>query len=219
MIYTKSELEAFRIVKADLDFIDEQWNDSIDDDSLRRFSSVLRNLLVDEGGLMQKVISLLNLDYFVYASHSPLLKKNLNDYIFFASGGATYHGMTLSDVSEFKRILTPFEIKKGLDSKSPLSSKFKLSQFLNAICIIHESEIFTRIDLIKFVSNKLGGAHYELDEKKLARMRHLVTAKNLYTIGGKNSIYFEFLSIGQLISNSKYTRKIKNKIASILEKD
>jgi len=218
MIFSKAQLEAMRIVHSDLDFIAKEWTDQVDDDTLRRFSATLRQLLVDEGGLMQKVEDWIQTKCYVQASSRNMENAGSDDTAFFSTGGARFNGMTIQDITISNRVLDAKEIRDNYSNNSrPRLVKYSIEKYLSAPCITYEGETFNRTDLIKFVANKLGGTHYELEKKKLARMRSLDNAKEQIYIAGKSSIYYEFLSIGQTIVKSKYTNKLKKKIRLILE--
>ena len=213
MNFSKSQKEAMRIVLADLEFIKKEWNNKANDDDLRRFSSTLRQLLIDEGGLIQKIQGWLGLKCYIQSSLNPLLQNKIEEINFYSAGGAEYNGMRIQEMIELSRALNPDEIKKRFGQQTkPQLQKYTLDSYLLVPCIVYEGNVFNRVELIKFVANKLGGAHYEIDPKKMARMRFLDVAKNRYQIGGKSSIYFEFLSIGQTISNGKYIDRLKKKI-------
>ncbi len=101
-------------------------------------------------------------------------------------------------------------------SKATILVKYRLENYLTTSCLVYNGETFNRIELIKFIANKLGGTHYELDKTKMARMRYLDEAKDTYMVADKSSVYFEFLSIGQTLSRSKYTKQLKKRIKNIL---
>lgn len=214
---SKRQLEALRIVRSDLNFIKSEWNDRVDDDSLRRYSPTLRQLLVDEGGLLLKVEEWLNYQIYLQAPPNPLLSIEKEKINFYTAGGAKYQNMTIQSLYEVNYAMSAEEIKKQYEnSKNNIRVKYSLIEFLNAPCVIYKGEVFSRVELIKFVSNKLGGTHYELDEKKMARMRLLLDVKNAYMIAGKSAIYFEILSLGQLLVESKYTARLIKKIDSLI---
>lgn len=216
-ILSKQQLEAIRIVKSDLDFIKSEWNNEADDDSLRRYSPTLRQLLVDEGGLLLKVQEWLNYQIYLQAPPDPLISTEKEKINFYTAGGAKYQNMTIQSLYEVNYAMSAQEIKQRYEnSKNNIKVKYSLVEFLNTSCVIYKGEVFSRVELIKFVSNKLGGAHYELDEKKMARMGLLLDVKNAYTVAGKNAIYFEILSIGQMLMASKYTDRLIKKIDSLI---
>jgi len=198
--FTKFQLEAMRIVKSDLEYIKKEWGDNIDDDSLRRNSNTLRQLLIDEGGLIFKVLEWLNLELYVLAPNSPRHNTPLENILFYSAGGGKFKGLELESSIMLNRIFSESEMKRRYEyDKKNKIKKYTLAEFLTAPSMIVKGEIFNRIELIKFVANKLGSTHIELDEKKLARMRHLMDAKNSMILADKNAVYFEFLSIGQIL--------------------
>ncbi len=214
---SKQQLEALRIIKNDLNFIKSEWNNEVDDDSLRRYSPTLRQLLVDDGGLLLKAEEWLNCRIYLQAPPDPLMSTKKEKINFYTAGGAKYKNMTVQSLYEINYAMSAQEIKQRYEnSKNNIKIKYSLVEFLNTPCVIYEGEVFSRVELIKFVSNKLGGAHYELDEKKMARMGLLLDVKNTYIVAGKNAIYFEMLSIGQLLVESKYTDKLVKKMDNLI---
>jgi len=214
---SEQQLEALSIIKSDLNFIKLEWNSEVDDDSLRRYSPILRQLLVDEGGLLSKAEGWLNCKIYLQAPPNPLISTEKEKINFYTAGGAKYKNMTIQSLYEVNYAMSAQEIKQRYEnSKNNIKVKYSLVEFLNTPCVIYKGEVFSRVELIKFVSNKLGGAHYELDEKKMARMGLLLDVKNAYVVAGKNAIYFEMLSIGQLLVESKYTDKLIKEIDRLI---
>ena len=150
------------IVTSDLVFLREEWDEEVDDHSLRRSSTILRRLLVDnelqrawkaahfekepiiEASTLQKIIEV-----------TPLAKV-----VFAAAGGARYKGAELHGVIMRNYVLTPEEIKKESEH-GVLSASFGLRAFIEAPCVIIKQNLISRRILIKYVSNKLGGAHHD----------------------------------------------------------
>lgn len=217
MNFDKNQLEAMRIVYSDLDFLRVNWGENIDDDSLRRNAGIVRQLLLDEGGLLLKVSEWLGHTIYVQAPPSPLLRENLDRITFYSAGGVTYKGATLQSTIVKNYAMSPEEIKRSYkEEKNNRVVKMSIANFLDIPALIINGETFSRTEIIKYIANKKGGTHYELNERKMARMRHLEEAKDDYSMLDKNAPFFEFLSIGQIIVKSKYTDKLKKKIKKIL---
>ncbi|HUD44417.1 MAG TPA: hypothetical protein VMR41_02650 [Patescibacteria group bacterium] len=216
--FSKEQLEAMRIVKSDLDYIKKMWGGEIDDDSLRRNSTILRQLLIDEGGLLIKIQRMLNVTLYIQAPVSPLKSEKLEKITFYSAGSGISHGFEVSSFIIGNYVPSPTESEKmNQNGTKNNTKKYNLEEFLSAPSIIVNGNIFSRLEVIKFVANKLGGAHLEMDNKKLARMKLLVPVKENDVIANRNAIYFEFLSIGQLLAKSKYTDKLIKKISEIID--
>lgn len=214
---SEQQLEALRIIKSDLRIIKAEWNSEIDDDFLRRCSPTLRQLLVDEGGLLSKAEKWLNFKIYLQAPPNPLTSIKKEKINFYTAGGAKYKKITVQSFYEVNYAMSTQEVRQRYEnSKNNIKIKYSLVGFLNTPCVIYQGEVFSRMELIKFVSNKLGGAHYELDKNKMARMGLLLDVKNTYVVADKNAIYFEMLSIGQLLVKSKYTDKLIKKIDNLV---
>jgi hypothetical protein len=193
------------IVTADLVFLREEWDEEVDDHSLRRSSTILRRLLVDnelqrawkaahfekepiiEASTLQKIIGVTPLDKVVFA----------------AAGGARYKGAELRGVIMRNYALTPEEIKKESEHGVP-SASFGLHAFIEAPCVIIKENLISRRILIKYVSNKLGGAHHDSKRGKTEEelVFSLLDGTQQYRLLNKPAVYFELLSAGQAIARS-----------------
>jgi hypothetical protein len=75
-----------------------------------------------------------------------------------------------------------------------------------------EGEVFRRREIIQYVANKLGGAHY--DERRDERERLLDYAQEAYKVADKKPIYFELLSTGQKLVRSPDIERLRQKLGS-----
>ena len=79
--------------------------------------------------------------------------------------------------------------------------RYKLSKYLNSICLIYMGRSFTRAELVKSYANKYGGVHIEWAESG-EEHRAMAEAGAGITISGRNPVLYELLSIGQVVANS-----------------
>jgi hypothetical protein len=88
--------ELVRIVSEDLDYLTQEWNQDIDDASLRRASPVLRSLLVE--GKLLTVARQVGKDVRVLtpAIYQVLADDKLRLRKYWQSGGAKYKGMVVT---------------------------------------------------------------------------------------------------------------------------
>jgi hypothetical protein len=220
------DLELARIVAEDLGYLFVEWNQDIDDASLRRGSTVLRSLLID--GLLSKAARQVNRDIRVMAPAIGQLftEADLREYEYFQAGGAKYKGTTVQTVRLSRRIYTAAERKASYDKLKDVtgSSSVKLSEFLKQTSFVVKGVLINREEVIKYVANKLGGAHYDsaritlketagvsLDQKYAL----LDEVKN-FTVADKDAIYYELLSIGQRIVNSRDIRNLRKQLTHLL---
>jgi hypothetical protein len=224
------DIELARLVSEDLEFLFNEWNQDIDDASLRRSSPVLRSLLV-EGQLGNishqagKEIRILAPAICRLITEAELKHKN-----YYQAGGAKYKGMQVQSTSMVNRALSPEEIKADYERTKDVMGKsypVKLSVFLKQTSFVVDGVLINREEVIKYVANKLGGAHYDsarlnstpkggpsLEDKYAL----LDKARVEIQVAGKNAIYYELLSIGQRIVNSRDVRHLKRHLQQIINR-
>jgi hypothetical protein len=134
----------------------------------------------------------------------PLLEEEPIDKIdFAAAGGAKYKGMEMR-CPILRNYSRSHEAIKKDASRSVPTETLGVTAFNKAPCVIVKGKIISRHVLIKYVSNKLGGAHHDI--KRKATEEELLFSRLDKTQGialaGKPAVYFELLSIGQTLSKS-----------------
>jgi len=101
----------------------------------------------------------------------------------------------------------------------------KLAISLRQPSFVIEGILINREEVIKYVSNKLGGAHYDSSRKPRASSRGvsleekyalLDSARNSTMLADKNAIYYELLSIGQRLVNSKDVQQVRKALRGVL---
>lgn len=152
--------ELLKIVAEDLCYLKRDWNESVEDSDIRRGSTVLRQLLVQNelqrawrmvGFESQPIITASTLDFIL--SKTPLDKTTSA-----TAGGARYQGTELRGAIMVNYAKTESEMKSDYQDDVP-SASMKLQDFISAPCIVINGELINRHTLIKYVANKLGGAH------------------------------------------------------------
>lgn len=220
--------DLLKIVFEDLAYLSFEWNRDIDDVSLRRASVLLRSLLIE--GKLLAVAKEIGLDIRVL---TPAILKaytvdELKGMHYYQAGGAKYKGITVQPLSVVKRAKTPEEIKADYEKEKELverSYPVRLSEFIKLPSFVIRGVIINRAEVIKYVANKLGGAHYDstrrislsgtsgcLEEKYVL----LDNVRNSTEVADKNAIYYELLSIGQHLVNSRDIQKLQKKLKNIL---
>jgi len=206
--------ELLKVVLEDLKYLSTEWNQDIDDASLRRASTVLRRLLVDQELL--QAARMLGKDISVMA---PLICReesfeNLDEIVFYQAGGANFRGMEIQTLTIVRGVLSNEEIKQRWERERNLVGKsypVKLSKFLKQTSFIVFGIKINREEVIKYITNKLGGAHYN-SSRKTSNDGSTVMLEDKYVlmdrvgrelrVADKNAIYYELLSIGQRVVNS-----------------
>ena len=202
------------VVVSDLKFLLEEWDDSVDDHSLRRSSPVLRRLLVHND--LQKAWLDLGMEkepQIKVSTLSPILQSIPKGKIIFASaGGAKYKGRELRGMFMANYAMSPEEIKQNYSQGLP-EEILGLRAFVNAPAVVINGQEISRKTVIKFIANKLGGDHF--DQKRSENTEEiqfslLDQATSQIKLADKNAVYFELLSAGQALINADDIKKFIN---------
>jgi len=218
--------ELVRIVSEDLAYLNNEWNQDIDDASLRRSSPILRSLLIE--GQLMRVANMLNEQVMVMTPLISMKEERLNNpsIVYYQSGGANYKGMEVQFISQSNRAIPPDEIKKTHEDQKDLIGKnhpIKLTKFMKQISFMIDGTKINREETIKYIANKRGGAHYDPsrnDQKPgskgdLERKYLLLDSIHDGTVmADKNAVYYELLSIGQRLISSHDVQRVRNIISS-----
>jgi hypothetical protein len=215
------DIGLIKIVSEDLDYLSEEWTQDIDDASLRRASPVLRSLLIDNQLL--QVASIFNEEIKIMAPAISKFDGYLNDssIVFYQSGGAKYKGMEIQFLKQLNRAKSPEEIKADYERDKDIIGQtypVKLSLFMKQISFIINGVKINREEVIKYIANKRGGAHYDGSRKtdligskgELERKYLLLdNVHNSRFTTDKNAVYYELLSIGQRLIESNDVQRIR----------
>ncbi len=198
--------ELVRTVKADIAYLRSHWDQTVDDDSLRRSSPVLRRLVVENdlqrawkeaGNPRGPMIRAPTLEGLI--AEVPLSK-----IVFAAAGGAKYGGAELMGVLARNYAVPEEEIKRRAQSGIP-SKLMGLREFASAPAVIVQGNLIPRRIVIKYVANKLGGAHFDSrrESNEEGVMYELLDKATVFQLLGKPATYFELLSAGQALASSE----------------
>jgi hypothetical protein len=221
------DLELARLVAEDLDYLFKEWNQDIDDASLRRSSPVLRALLVE--GLLGRAAHQVGREMRVMA---PAIGRvvtdgELRECTFFQAGGAKYKGMIVQSMSMIPRAETPAEMKESYERQKEIIGKsypVKMGVFLKQTSFVVKGVLINREEVIKYVANKLGGAHYD-SSRAPSKVEGEVSLDQKYALldevrtgmstADKNAVYYELLSIGQRVVNSRDIRGLRKHLNQV----
>lgn len=200
--------ELVRIVGEDLRFLRTAFHPAVSDEQLRRLSTVLRRVLV-EGDLRR-----------VWNATFPgeamlIVAPDLRDHLgsidpstvgFASAGGADMEaGTVYGVVSEWgpanEDLLDP--VLAPLPPVVPLEKPVRLSKFIDQTCLIIRGRCITRQHVVQYVSNKLGGAHFDSRRApKEVEYAHLDEVYRDIQLLGRDVVYGELLATGQLLAKS-----------------
>lgn len=215
------DIDLIKIVSEDLDYLAEEWTQDIDDSSLRRASPVLRSLLIENQ--LMKVANILSEEINIMAPCISKYDVHMNDpsIVFYQSGGAKYKGMEIQFLKHLNRAKSPEEIKADYErEKSSIGQNYpvKLSLFMKQISFIINGVKINREEVIKYIANKRGGAHYDSSRKtdrtgsKGELEKKYVLLDNIHestSVADKNAVYYELLSIGQRLIASHDVQRVR----------
>ncbi|NJM11564.1 MAG: hypothetical protein HC889_06490 [Synechococcaceae cyanobacterium SM1_2_3] len=219
------DIELARIVEEDIGFLTCEWNQDIDDASLRRASPILRSLLVE--GKLGKVAHDCgrNLRIMAPAINRGLTEAELKEKVYFQAGGAKYKGVEVQAISMVNRALSEKEIKANYERNKKVIGKsypVKLDVFLRQPSFVVDGVLIYRDEVIKYVSNKLGGTHYDdtrnagTKSDPLGKYALLDKVRSGTNVADKNAIYYELLSIGQRVVNSRDVRHLQKQLQALI---
>lgn len=222
------DIDLARVVAEDLEYLFSEWNQDIDDASLRRSSPVLRSLLVE--GLLGRVAQDVgrNVRVMAPAIGRVTTEAELRECKYFQAGGALHKGMMVQSVSMIPRAKTEAEIKASYERGKAVMGKsypVKLGTFLKQTSLVVNGVLINREEVIKYVANKLGGAHYDSsrdsangpDKSSLDQKYKLLDeVRSGIAVADRNAIYYELLSIGQRLVNSRDIRQLRKYLTHVL---
>jgi len=218
MNLTKDDKSLLDIVHSDLIFLRDEWNNEVDDHTLRRTSPVLRRLLVEQDlHRAWKLSGFENQARFQASTLDPMLNAIPSINISFAcAGGASYKGAQLRGLFEYKGKLSKTQ-REEINLDGFPDREYNLLEFIKSPSMIIQGCDISRRHVIKYVTNKLGGAHLDTSRDKRkddAIFSLLDIVQNHFTILDKPAVYFELLSIGQAVIHSSDIDKLINKYRS-----
>lgn len=205
------ERERVSVVAEDLHFLREEWDKEATDSSLRRSSAVLRRLLVDNDfGQAWRAVGLPKGPLVKAVEMSAVINNRPIQSVEFAHAGTVTHkGMMVFGAAVYNRALSPAEIRKGFQGGPDYEGrKMALKRFLEGAIIIVKGTRIDRRELILYVSNKLGGAHFDArrrDSNPLEKKFRLLDTlrEEEMVVADKDAIYLSLLSIGQNVAEAE----------------
>lgn len=172
--FGRADTHLLKVVKGQLEYLKRQLQRPLDYDNLLRISAILRQLLVDNNGLLQSLWRAFGHANAVRIQTTSIDSLLDSDYLkdktsFLVANGAVVGSLWLGPLGQCEPQLTA-RLRKDLahfgdDAYEPTS--LGLSDYLESTCIYLDGIKVSRRHLVKYVANKLGGIHYDTgrDEK------------------------------------------------------
>ena len=211
MQLSPQEAQLLRVVASDLRFLREEWDQDVSDDTLRRTSTVLRRMLSESDILRAWKAAGLGPQPKIHApSLTPLFKVLPPHAIAIAmAGGAQVQGAIIQGYVSTQVPPSP-ELEARITSATTKTQDYRLSDFPGSPSIVVKGSIIKRHQVITYVANKLGGAHFDTSRghKEHEQFYSLLDfAASATHFMDKPLVYFELLSIGQaLVACSELSR-------------
>ena len=214
--------ELLTYIYEELNYFQYDWKHDMSDIAIRRGSSSLRSLIHEDklqlawkevGFEKQPRILATSLDYIN-------INDPLYDFSFIQAGGAKTFGVEIKNATIYNRALSDNEVKELYNKeKNELEQKpITLSNFKKSTCIIINKNKISREEVILYVGNKLGEAHFDENrniEKPLEAKFHLMdNYRKMIKIGNRDPIYLELLSMVHYIQQSQDIHKLRKIIKS-----
>lgn len=180
--------------------------------SLRRSSNVLRNLLVEGAlGRAWRMAGQPKEPGIEAVDLATVLAGLRYEKILFASAGGGHSGsMSIAGVLLYGEAMPDAMVKERARPEPP-TPVFPLSQFNASPGLVVRGEAITRREVVKYVANKLGGAHF--DDRRTERAHILLDeVLSSMTVSDKRAPYFELLSIGQAVVASADVARLRRLI-------
>ena len=131
--------------------------------------------------------------------------SRLGEVEFATSSSAQNVGMKVFSVTVHNKIQ---------DGPGPISIETEeapLKRYLDQPACVISGVLITRGEIVQFVANKLGGAHF--DEGRHKPQEQAINAMNQYMIANRPALIHEMLSCGQVLAASHSTRELLNALA------
>ena len=127
---------------------------------------------------------------------------------FAQAGGARHRNIEMMFPMELRPALT---LRAGRVPSRRLeevqNKEFPLSRFLSSPAVVIDGMPVSREEIILYVANKLGGAHFDpsrnTEKAKEKKFALLDSHRSSLRISETNAVFFELLSIGQALLGSK----------------
>jgi len=192
------------IILQDIQYLKKEWGENVDDATLRRGSTILRRLLVNND--LQKAWKLLGFEKSPLIESVSLQKVIKNIPIqkveLASAGGGKYKGLIMAGALAVESVYFPRSQER---QSHPPTETLGLHSFLKSNCLIVKGQVINRRQLINYVANKLGGAHFDSGREGLeeGNFFSLLDKAMQFKFVDKDPVYFELLSIGQVFVASK----------------
>lgn len=210
------DLEQARLVGEDLAFLVDNWTPDATEAALRVLSPILYRLLVD--GHLHRVARALALDVWIRVPESTKDAPHGQggQPKFWQAGGGQSRGLRVEAMSFWEG-----DLPAQIPPPPPKSGFYNepLSKFGQLPAFVIDGIRITKAEVIKYMTDKLGGRHYDPSRGDSALQRKYLLLDGIraqWQVTDKNVVSFAILSIGQAIRDSRDVGKVRRRIAQVL---
>ena len=206
--------DEIRIVADDLNYL-KQWDSDIPEGDIRRGSAVLRRLFVDDAyGTAWRAVGESKQPHLVAVDISSIAAAEVIDQVVYAiAAGANFRGISTACMVMNKGSKPVGSLGPPLSTDGyPGEREFSLSEFLQSPSGVVEGRVFTRREVIKYISNVKGGVHLGKTEKKAEKklVARLAKIEKKISVHYTDGLLVETLAIGQALARAKDTEHFIN---------
>jgi len=194
--------ELIAIVREDLSYLATDWpSGDIRDDEIRRSTTVLRRLFTYRD-LLKVWFTVVGKKDFIVPSSFVYVNdiKRLGEVTYATSSPAQSVGMKVFAAIEFNKI------QNGTPPISIRDEVAPLKRYLNQPACVISGVLITRDEIVQFVANKCGGAHF--DDNRNKPNERAMQVMTQYFIGNRPALIHEMLSCGQVLVASESTKDL-----------
>lgn len=220
--------EFLRLVRDDLDFLCQLHYRSPSRTTVRIASSILRRLLAE--GMYQNAWKLAALDgepKIKAIDLEGVVAEIERRYIHYAyaggadTEGANHRGYALLGIPKAEADAEGYEqITRRISAllKPGVEREFTLTKFCNSAAVISGTAGISRLGIVRYVANKLGGVHWDNRRGAWSEpvgSRHRLLDEGHLVVGRLPAALYELLSISQCIARSDDTSRLIERVYAI----
>lgn len=227
------ERECVLAVLADLEYLRDEWDGSISEDSLRRNSTVLRRLVADgDYSRAWRAVGLTKQPCVMAIDMPEFFKDIKSEHIVVAQHGGANHGdLHVMGVGIYTNAMTPDEVKARyelgmtqLEDMQPCG----IREYMSRTCMLVRSTVaggvavsLTRSQLVRYVAIKKGGAHLDTNRNPDDQTERVYLAldrlfDDQVYVADLPAVYSELLAIGQAVARSDDAKVFMERAHNVL---
>lgn len=204
------------VVREDLEQL-RTWVSDVSDSQVRVTSTILRRLLLES--TLQRAWKAAGFEGqpVILAPDFRAMLNTIDGTVLYALAGGASSARSGAEIqARFPvlvegptiRFVSPEDqVRRIIETDFP----FLLTDFVEGPVIFARGDLITRRQLIKYVCNKLGGAHYDPKREECA-FRRLDEVHQLMVLDSRHGVFFEVFAIGQQLAAAPDIGRLLNSL-------